>query len=342
MNFRCLADASLTIPKSGLVFVGENAQGKTSLLEAVCVLTRLHSPRTRRHTQLVQFQQGQFGIAGQLWGQNRRIDFSKGSHRLRVDDEERKTQSAYLEDGGLVVWMGNEDRNLITGPAEGRRRYLDFIASQLYPNHRRALSRYRRILQARNALLRDGRGESAEMTSFTTLLIEAGNLVTAGRRQLCEALVHPINTAQDQVGASKESVQLEYRPGAGDDFTKALVTSQEAELRRGTTLVGPHRDDLKLRLNDLPAADFASEGQQRTLALALKLGQGILLQEQAGKTPIYLLDDIFGELDVGRRERLLANLPRPAQVLITTTNPSWLGHLSNLEIRTVKSGQVLD
>lgn len=339
-DFRCIAALSVEIPKQGLVFVGKNAQGKTSLLESLCVLVRLHSPRTRRPYQMVKFETPQFGIAGRAWGSDRRVDYCKGSYTLKVDDEERKSQGEYLFDGGLVVWMGNEDRELVTGSSEGRRRYLDFMASQIVPGYRRALSRYRKTLQERNALLRDGRGQGREMDSFTALLIEHGREVTAGRTSLVADLEKPVTNAQGAVGGSEEAVGLEYKAASGDDFEASLAMVKEKEQRQGMTLVGPHRDDVKLTLGGLKASDFGSEGQQRTLALALKLGQGELLREQGGKTPVYLLDDIFGELDKGRRERFLASLPKGAQVIVTTTNAGWLGEGMELEVREVSGGQV--
>lgn len=340
-NFRCIAGLSLEIPSKGLVFVGKNAQGKTSLLEAICVLVRLHSPRTRRPYQMVKFETPVFGVAGKAWGAERRVDFCKGSYTLRVDGEERSSQGDYLADGGLVVWMGNEDRELVTGPSEGRRRYLDFMASQVVPGYRRALSRFRKALQERNALLRDGRGSGREMDSFTTLLVEYGGEVTAGRMTMIASLEKPVTWAQGAVGGSEEAVGLEYKSASGEDFEASLAMVREKEQRQGMTLVGPHRDDLKLTLGGLKASDFGSEGQQRTLALALKLGQGELLRKEGGKTPVYLLDDIFGELDKGRRERFLASLPPQAQVIVTTTNAHWLGEGMDLEVREVSQGRIL-
>lgn len=341
-DFRCIAGLSIEIPEQGLVFVGKNAQGKTSLLEALCVLVRLHSPRTRRPNQMVKFEASQFGVAGCAWGLERRVDYCKGAYALKVDGEERDSQGAYLADGGLVVWMGNEDRELVTGAAEGRRRYLDFIASQIVPGYRRALSRYRKVLQERNALLRDGRGSGREMDSFTQLLVEYGREVTVGREAMVANLDEPVRWAQGVVGGSEEAVGLTYKAAAGDDFESSLAMVREKEQRQGMTLVGPHRDEVKLTLGGLKASDFASEGQQRTLALALKLGQGELLREQGGRTPVYLLDDIFGELDKGRRERFLASLPKGAQVIVTTTNASWLGEGMDLEVREVSGGRVCE
>lgn len=290
---------------------------------------------------MVRFKTEQFGIAGECWGQERRVDFRKGAYTLRVEGEERSSQSDYLGDGGLVVWMGNEDRELVTGPSEGRRRYLDFLASQIVPGYRRSLGRYKKVLQERNALLRDGRGSGPEMASFTQLLIEYGNEVTQGRAAMVRNLEKPVTWAQGAVGGADEEVGLEYRAASGTDFEASLAMVREKELRQGMTLVGPHRDEVKLFLGGLRAGDFGSEGQQRTLALALKLGQGELLRQKGGKTPVYLLDDIFGELDRGRRERFLASLPEGAQVIGTTTNAAWLGEGMKLEVREVQQGTIL-
>ena len=154
------------------------------------------------------------------------------------------------------------------------------------------------------------------------------------------SLEKPVSWAQGAVGGAEEAVGLEYKAASGDDFEASLAMVREKELRQGMTLVGPHRDDIKLSLGGLKASDFGSEGQQRTLALALKLGQGELLREQGGKTPVYLLDDIFGELDKDRRERFLASLPQGAQVIITTTNAGWLGAGMDLEVRKVSGGAI--
>jgi DNA replication and repair protein RecF len=179
------------------------------------------------------------------------------------------------------------------------------------------------------------------MTSFTQILIEHGREITAARARMTESLHEPVNQAQAAVGGGNEAVTLEYRSASGDNLEEALAQVREKELRQGTTLVGPHRDEVRLSLGGLKAADFGSEGQQRTLALALKLGQGELLRAKGGKTPLFLLDDIFGELDPGRRRRFLAALPAGAQTIVTTTNADWLGGDLKLETREVRGGAVL-
>lgn len=324
MNFRCFEVLALEVPAAGVMLVGANAQGKTSILEALCVLVRLHSPRTRRLPTLARLGTVGFGVAGDPWQQERQVRHSRDGLLLKVDDEVRASQGTYLDDGGLLVWMGNEDLELIRGPGEARRRYLDFLGTQLDPAYRRAWSRYRRALRAKNLLLKDGRPRDAEILSYEEILVENGSLLMAARTRLVAELTPLAAEAQLRISGEDEPLTLHYLPASGPDLREAILQARERETRQRQTVVGPHRDELGLRLHGLPAADFASEGQQRSLALALKLAQGQLLEQRSGKLPIYLMDDIFGELDPGRRNALMNLLPANSQKWITTTHLDWL------------------
>lgn len=324
MNFRCFESLAIEVPAAGAVLVGDNAQGKTSILEALCVLVRLHSPRTRRLPTLVRSGSEGFGVAGDPWQQERQVRHSREGLVLKVNGETRASQGAYLDDGGLVVWMGNEDLDLIRGPGEERRRYLDFLGTQLDPDYRRAWSRYRRALRAKNLLLKDGRARDAEIFSYEEILVATGTILMECRTRMVAELSPLAAAAQCLVSGRDETLTLHYLPASGPDLREAMLQARERESRLRQAVVGPHRDDLGLRLHGMPAGDFASEGQLRTLALALKLAQGKLLEQRAGTPPIYLMDDIFGELDPGRRNALMNHLPATAQKWITTTHLDWL------------------
>jgi DNA replication and repair protein RecF len=272
-----------------------------------------------------------FGIAGDPWGEDRKVKFSRGELVLKVGDEPRESQSAYLADGGLVVWIGNEDLELVRGPGEARRRYLDFLGAQVDPAYRRAWSRYRRALRAKNLLLKDGRSRDAELLSYEEVLVENGTVLMETRARLIDELAPLASAAQRDISGRDEPLTLRYLPASGPDFRESILQAREREHRLRQAVVGPHRDELDLRLHGMPAADFASEGQQRTLALALKLGQGALLEARGGRPPIYLMDDIFGELDPGRRNALMGHLPAQAQKWITTTHLDWLKETPMLE-----------
>jgi len=343
MDFRCFKALDLEVPAEGCILIGDNAQGKTSILEALCVLVRLHSPRSHRLMTLASLGGKGFGIAGDPWGCERRIQYSRDGLILKVDDEPRTSQASYLDDGGLVVWMGNEDLELVRGPGEGRRRYLDFIGSQIDPSYRRSWSRYRRALKAKNLLLKEGRPRDAEILSYEQIMVEHGMVLMEARARIVAELAVFAAAAQQAVSGKDEPLTLRYLPASGPDLRESMLQAKEREARMRQAVIGPHRDELELRLHGMPAADFASEGQQRTLALALKLAQGKLLEASSGRPPLYLMDDIFGELDPGRRNALMANLPATAQKWITTTHLDWLTAtpaLSGISRYRVQDGSV--
>jgi DNA replication and repair protein RecF len=323
-DFRCFGSLDLEVPAEGAILTGDNAQGKTSILEAICVLVRLHSPRTHRMTALGRFGSKGFGIAGDPWSCERQVRHSREGLILKANEEPLPSQTRYLEDGGLVVWMGNEDLELVRGPGEGRRRYLDFLGAQIDPAYRRSWSRYRRALRAKNLLLKEGRPRDAEIFAYEEILVEHGTVLMEARARLIQELAPLATEAQRVVSGRDEPLTLHYLPASGNDLRESIRQARERETRLRQAVVGPHRDELDLRIHGMPAADFASEGQQRTLALALKLAQGTLLERRGGKLPIYLMDDIFGELDPSRRNALMNHLPPLAQKWITTTNMDWL------------------
>ncbi len=325
-DFRCFDALSIELERGGALFVGDNAQGKTSILEAVCVLMRLSSPRAKRMQPMVRFDSEQgYGIAGDAGDSALRVNFNRGKMRMFVDGEEVGTQTDYLQGSGLVVWMGNEDVELVRGSGGVRRHYLDFLCSQIDLGYRVALSRYRRVLKARNLLLKDGGGRDEEVNAYGELLIEYGDLLGLVRERVVSELLPRAAEAQVAISGVSEELGMEYVSGSGGDMRLALETTYESERRQRQTLAGPQRDEVKLMINGMPAGDYASEGQQRTLALALKLAQGEILRERGEKLPVYLLDDIFGELDSARRNALMHYLPGASQKLITTTNVDWLG-----------------
>ena len=323
VNFRCFEQASLSLNPSGQVFVGENAQGKTSLLEAVCLLLRLQSPRARSTAQLIREGAGEFGIAGAAWGRDLQVRGSRKGLVLKAEGSEVTARRDYLSESGLVVWMGNEDLDLVRGGGESRRRYLDFIATQIDPEYRHHWSRYGKALKARNRYLKSLSAREGAVMAYTKMLIEHGSAMIRLREELCETLTPRATENQSEISGMKEELAMTYVDRSKGDLEAAFAEVEDSETRRGVTLAGPHRDDLKLMIGGRAAKDFASEGQQRTLALSLKLAQGEILRMKGEQEPVYLIDDVFGELDPRRRNALMGRLPTEAQKLITTTNLDW-------------------
>ncbi len=324
-NFRCYPVLRWEAPPEGAVLLGANAQGKTSLLEAICFALTLHSPRAARLDKLVRHGEASFGISLDSDQDTRRLVWESRHLSMAVDGTPRRDFSDYLTDAPPVTWLGNRDIELVHGPAEERRRYLDFLGTQWHPAYREALQAYRKALKSRNVMLRHPRRSAAALASYAALLARHGQVLMQLRRELV-ALLQPHAAQQHRlISGAGEQVALEYQPCTALPLEEAFTASLEEDERAGFTTVGPHRDELLLRLSGVPAGDFASEGQQRTLATALQLAQSSLLQVETGRPPLLLIDDIFGELDPMRRKALLASLPAEAQVFITTTHLDWLG-----------------
>ncbi len=341
VDFRCFEEASLSLDAAGRIFVGENAQGKTSLLEAVCLLLRLQSPRARQTKQLIREGAEGFGISGEAWGRTLQVRGDRKGLALKSDGEEVSSRRDYLAESGLVVWMGNEDLDLVRGGGESRRRFLDFIATQIDAGYRNHWVRYRKALSARNRYLKSYSAGEGVVTAYTRLLIEHGSEMIRLRKELCERLVPCAAENQKVISGEREELAMSYVDRSKGDLEAHFAEVEDSETRRGVTLAGPHRDDVKLMIANRSAKDFGSEGQQRTVALALKLAQGEVLRELGNREPLYLIDDIFGELDPKRRNALMELLPGSAQKLITTTNLEWWKQEGmGLSVAEVKAGAV--
>ena len=323
MDFRCYGSFSWQIPQQGAIILGNNARGKTSLLEAVCFLLRLQSPRTARTGPLVSHGKQSFGIRGELPGQIRRILWAPDAPDLRVNGEPRKDQRSYLADSYPVVWMGNDDLSLVQAGADARRKYMDFLGSQWHPGYRLALFSYRRALKTRNYLLKHRHRDKLQLDAYTRQLALHGTELRNLRAHLLALLAPHIALAYRNIGGRQEQVSIAYRASEEGDLYERLCASMDRDIRYGQTQNGPHRDDLDITLNGRNAAQFASEGQQRTTAISMKLAQSSLLTEETGHTPIHLIDDVFGELDPTRRIAFCSRFQRTRRA--SSPPPIWTG-----------------
>ncbi len=324
-NFRCYPVLRWEAPPEGAILLGDNARGKTSLLEAICFALTLHSPRAARMDKLARHGTEDFGISLDTELDTRRLVWEQRRLSMMVNGAPRRDYADYMADAPPVTWLGNKDIALVSGPAEERRRYLDFLGVQWHPAYRESLQAYRKALKSRNALLRNPRHSRAALASYASILARHGSRLMELRRELIRLLLPHVAEQHLRISGSQESIGIEYAPGTTLALEVAYEHSLEADERAGYTTVGPHRDELLLTIAGRAAADFASEGQQRTLATALQLAHSSLLQVETGRAPLLLIDDVFGELDPARRKALLSSLPAEAQVFITTTHLDWLG-----------------
>ncbi len=222
-----------------------------------------------------------------------------------------------------MVSFANTDIELVRGSAEPRRRYLDFLAAQIDPVYRPTLRGFERALRSRNALLKSPQPRLEEIAAYDWPLLEYGANLSRMRARLVERLAPLAANAHREISVTSEILRVEFLPGNSDDFAADLANSRAQELRLRQTVVGPHRDDIRILVEGNPANQYASDGQQRTVALALKIAQSRVFTMEEQTPPLLLIDDIFGELDPIRRNALLQHLPADAQKLVTATTMQW-------------------
>jgi DNA replication and repair protein RecF len=319
---------------------GPNAAGKTSLLEAMVVLARGASHRTTTDVEMIRWGADVTRIEGGTGGDQIEVvlvrpgspEAAAGARkRIRVNGVPRR--AAALAERLRVVLFAPEDMLLVVGSPSLRRATLDQLATTLLPGYASELATYARALQQRNGLLRAIREETAsrdELRYWDRPFLDAGGTVVAGRQALLARLAAPLAAAHAEIApeeASTGALGIEYVTNApqarGETAREALERrlreTAEKEAWNGTTLVGPHRDDLAFVMGGRDLSVFASRGQQRTAILALKLAELDLVTAHDDRPPLLLLDDVFSELDPARRSHLVRRIAELPQAFVTTT-----------------------
>lgn len=324
-NFRNYSFLELDLGAGLHVFEGHNAQGKTALLEAIYLGGTARSFRTTKDIDLIRWDQPAGGIHLSITsdsGNRRSLSLrwqQQGGREILVQEQPVHRLVDFLRELPLVLFTPY-DLELVQAGPDKRRAYLDLLLCKLYPTYLEALGRYQKVLREKSALLR-GQIVSAELNSWDELLIKYGWQLMEFRRQACEALQPRLASLYAQLSGEEVRLSLDYLPCVQGDFREVLQRCQAEEWRRRTPLVGPHRDELQILLGQAVVRRFGSQGQQRTLALAMRLAQAEMLLDVGKERPVILLDDCFSQLDPGRQSRLLHWLERASQALITTATP---------------------
>ncbi len=307
------------------LLLGDNAQGKTNILEAVYLIATLRSFRGVGGAQMIRHGQKGYFVGSRLVGQAQyetRMYWSARERSLTLDGRPVRKLTDYLGVLRTVVFC-TEDLLLIKGPGRARRRFMDLLLSQTHPTYLPLLQRYTKALRSRNALLKQSLLDPAALEGFSRELVSAGNEIVRLRRDLLPKLSTLARQAYSSISQGKEELQLDYAANVKGDFAVELAQSQPRERVYRSTLIGPHRDEVRLLLDERSAAQFGSEGQKRTIAIALKMAQAEYLSALHGSPPVLLIDDIMGELDAKRRHGLLPLLERAhhsrGQVFMTAT-----------------------
>ncbi len=341
-DFRSYERVTVEFEPGCNVLVGPNGVGKTNLVEALGYLATLSSHRVALDAPLVRAGATAAVVRAEIVHDGRSLLVELGiepgrANRARLNGSPARRAREVV--GALrMVLFAPEDLSLVRGDPAERRRYLDDLLVSRLPRYAGVRADYERVLKQRNALLRTaylarktGAGERdlSTLDVWDTHLAAHGAELLAGRLELCAALSPHVAKAYDAVAAGRGAAALAYRGGveAPPDraalqaaLADALVQARPNEIERGVTLVGPHRDDLVLTLGDLPARGYASHGESWSFALALRLAGYELLRAE-GIEPVLALDDVFAELDAGRRERLAALVGQASQLLVTCAVP---------------------
>ncbi|MEM1058561.1 MAG: DNA replication and repair protein RecF [Verrucomicrobiota bacterium] len=325
-QFRCHGEVEVRLEPGWHFFLGANGQGKTSLLEALFFLSRLRSWRAGRTSDLWQHDRDTARISADYAGQNLAVTWRAGRRELTVDQQPVAEAAAFWGRVPTVLFLG-EDRELVTGPGQGRRTWIDGLLAKRDGAYLRAAQAYARTLRQRNAWLKERGGDPEVGRSLTRLLTEHGRTMTRARAAMSGPIGSALSEACSQLTGQREIVSLDYRPSfppqGEPDWDR--VRADEGRLRH--TVLGPHRDDWDLLLGEgrRSLGRFGSEGQQRTAALGLRLAEARLIREVRGGWPLLLIDDIAPQLDESRQVRLRELLPGEAQCFFTAPEPrGWI------------------
>ncbi len=337
-NYRNLKNA-VFIPYNGInVICGDNAQGKTNLIECIWLLTGGRSFRGSKDSELIAFDSQSANIKAEFYagGRDQTIEISiRGNHRTAVLNDVPKNYMSQIIGVFCAVIFSPHHLTLIKNGPEERRNFIDGALCQIKPSYAARLTKYRRVLNERNALLKDiPRHRELEDTLdiWDEKLAYEGALIARERISYTAQLSQSAIPYYQGISGGKEQLSLAYRSGCDADFSMSPEEIKQHLLQKlrerhnddidcGYTVSGVHRDDLTVKINERDAKSFGSQGQQRSAVLALKLAEAAVLGQAKDETPVILLDDVLSELDASRQEYLLQKLPS-RQVFITCCESS--------------------
>ncbi|MFC5469435.1 DNA replication/repair protein RecF [Cohnella suwonensis] len=345
------------------IFIGPNAQGKTNLVEAIHVLSLTKSHRTSKDKELIGWNQNAALIRAQMRRKHGNVSLelqlSAQGKKAKVNGLEQRKLSSFV--GTLnVVLFAPEDLDIVKGAPGVRRRFMDMEIGQVHPGYLYDMQQYQKILQQRNNYLKmtDARKASPEMLEvWNEQLATTGVKMMQKRKNFIVQLQKWAEKIHAGITGGNELLTVDYKPSFGhaygidnqdqaslfEQFMIKLTEGKDQEFRRGTTLTGPHRDDLTFAINGKDVQAFGSQGQQRTAALSLKLAELELMHEEIGEYPLLLLDDVLSELDQTRQTQLIETFQSRVQTFITTTGLESvnMSRLKDASLFHVRDGQVL-
>ena len=356
-NFRNYIDITLTFTQSINIFIGQNGQGKTNILEAIYYGAMGHSHRTNTDSELIRWQQESASISiffSRLTIENNLLFKFNNNQKKEIITNNYPIKPKELIGLLNVVLFSPEDLMLIKGLPNMRRRFLDIEISQISPTYYQQLLKYNRIVAQRNTLLKkiSEYTEKPEMLdAWDEQLAIVGDQIVKKRQVAVKKLAMLANLMHRRITNNKENLTVIYHKHGIDDkvtehlvdeYRLKLVELRQNDIYRGSTSVGPHRDDLILSVNGINLRTFGSQGQQRTGVLALKLAELEFIKSETGEYPVLLLDDVMSELDASRREHLIAFIQDRIQTFITATEEKYFPDNKFGEFHQVVNGTIME
>jgi len=351
-NYRNYESIDVTFENKVNVILGENAQGKTNIMESIYVLAMAKSHRTSNDKDLIRWDEEYAKIKGRIQKHNGPIPLelvlSKKGKKAKCNHLEQQKLSQYV--GNMnVVMFAPEDLHLVKGSPQVRRRFIDMEIGQVSPVYLHDISLYQKILQQRNHYLKQLQSRKQKdqtmLDVLTEQFIEMAVKITKKRFEFVRMLESWAKPIHSGISRNLETLEILYKPSleVSDDqewskmveiYERKFDQIREREIDRGVTLVGPHRDDLQFIVNDRDVQTFGSQGQQRTTALSVKLAEIELIHSEIKEYPILLLDDVLSELDDYRQSHLLNTIQGKVQTFVTTTNVDGIDHQTLNEATT--------
>ena len=338
-NFRNYENVCVEFNPGVNVLLGNNAQGKTNLLESIYVLALTKSHRTANNKELISWHNDYAQLKGliqkRLGNTNLEIDLGKKGKKAKVNYIEQAKLSSYI--GNLnVILFAPEDLSIVKGSPSIRRRFMDTEFSQISSQYLYNTTQYKKILRQRNNYLKkvqySHKKDEIYLEVISKQIAAFGSKIIFSRLNLLKKLEHWAQNIHSEISQNAEKLTFKYLTSVNlddnglttdkiySDLLNSLTNNQNKEIHQGTTLYGPHRDDVQFLIDERNVQTFGSQGQQRTTALSLKLSEIDLMKQETGEYPILLLDDVLSELDDGRQTHLLNAIKNKVQTFITTTS----------------------
>lgn len=366
-NYRSYSEFYEEFDKQKIIIIGQNAQGKSNILEAINLIATSSSLRANKDSDLIKFS-NEFAI---MFANIKKVDEdleialqinSSGRRRLKINGVSKKAPQADLIGNFFSVLFSSDDLYLIKGSPSSRRDWIDSLLTQVEPRYNPLIKNYQKATTQKNALLKQAK-ESGMPTNKLIPLLDVWNdqIITLGseiifiRLNLLSDLEPIAKEFQNNISSGNEILDLKYISSIGADLTRdkdilknlfaeKIKTSFSEEYARGQSVLGPHRDDITFFINEKEAKSFASQGQQRSIVLSIKLSELKVIEKKKNEIPVLLLDDVFAELDESRQDFLLHNLSPEIQTFITTTHISSLQKdlLNNAKVIKIENGKVVE